>query len=773
MKAKITAESISQQQSNLTKLSYITLGLITAIFIVTGFDRSGNTYLQYVKENENYADLIANSTESYFKQVDMILDLIGNHLVKDENYKNTENAKEIFQRMLSLNSSIIAYALISPEGKYLLTHLDTPVDNIPSVLNRAAARESFQQTLEAHKMVIGRTYVLNRTKKLAIPVRKAFYNAQGQPIAVMSVGIDVENSEIFNPSLLKSKSKIIQLFRDRDQYRQLYIHNSEQTDSEKIYGIPLSQSRYQTALTRISHNAGIPIDVVKQRANPVSFHFVNPLDEVEYLISARYIPDLELWANSYIKVAEIRNSIIIDIAKLTVLYLVITAVLLTLFRKIEETENQKRKELEFTAHHDSLSGLNNRNFLIKNAQRIIDHYQSFYFLLIDIDGLKLVNDIHGHAFGDDFLQVFSQRLAQLAAKRGEAIRLSGDEFLLVTDLGCQPREMVTDFKQQLEQPITVNGIQINFTISIGIARYPIDGEQLSKLISSADMALHQAKAEKGRVIFFDKEIEQGFIRRALIEKNIPLAIQKNEFTLVYQPQIQYPNTLYGVEALLRWHNPELGFVSPVEFIPVAESSGLMPILGESLIEKACQEISLIREKIGCCFQLSLNISAKQFLYPGFIQHLMCTVKNFNLLPQTITLELTESIFVHDMTLLVSTLDQLKSEGFKISMDDFGTGFSSLSMLRKIPLDEIKIDKSFVDDITTDHSAEYIATTIILIGKQLNYEIVLAEGVETEEQVALLFKQGCQIFQGYYFSRPLPPDQLVNYIENLQCQNNWL
>lgn len=758
-----------QQKSNLKKLSYITLSLITVIFIVAGYDRSENIYQQYARENENYSNLIANSAENYFRKVDMILDLIGNHLVTGDNYKNTEAAKDVFSRMLGLNSSIIAYALISPEGKYLLTHLDIPPEKIPSVLTREAARDSFLQTLQTESLVIGRTYFLNKTQKMAIPVRKAFYDENGEPIAVMAVAIDVENSEMFDTSLLQSGSKIIHLLRDIDQHRQLYLHDAMLDDNATIYETPISPSAYRKALSLISENSDMDIERFKQSNQSTSFRFTNQVDQVEYLVSVRYIETLGLWANSYVKASEIRNAIFIDVAKLIALYLVMAAVLLTLFRKIEETENQKRKELEFTAHHDSLTGLNNRNFLIQNAQRIIDHYKSFYFLLIDIDGLKLVNDIHGHAFGDDFLRIFAERLATLASKRGEAIRLSGDEFLFITDLGFNPAQTVEAFKQELEAPISVNDIQINFTISLGIARYPMDGKRLSKLISSADMALHEAKqSEKGLVVFFDKAIEEGFRRRALIEKSIPQAIRQNQFSLVYQPQIRYPDTLYGVEALIRWHSPELGFVSPVEFIPVAESSGLMPQLGETIIEKACEEISRVKKKTQCRFQLSLNISAKQFLHPDFSQHLMATIERYKLTPKEITLELTESIFVHDMATLISKLDQLKAVGFKISMDDFGTGFSSLSMLRKIPLNEIKIDKSFVDDITTERSAEYVAKTIILIGKQLEYEVVLAEGAETVEQVALLVEQGCNTFQGYYFSKPLPVEQLESYIETIRC-----
>lgn len=759
---------MNQQKSNIKKLTHITLALLTAIFIVTGFDRSANIYHQYVRDNENYTNLVANSTESYFRQIDMVLDLIGNQLVRSENYKNTDHAKQVFQRMLSLNPAIIAYALISPEGDYLLTHLDTPAYSIPNVLTREAARESFLQTLESRKMVIGRTYTLNRTQKLAIPVRKAFYDSTGKPMAVMAVGVDATNSKIFDSALLNTNARIIHLFRAADHYRQLYIHNTPDKSPEKNYATPITEEGYNSVLDKISKHSGMPIAEFKKNGQAISFHYEEQLDNVLYLVSTRYITRLDLWASTYIKISEIRNSIFIDIAKLCILYLIITAVVLSLFRRMEDTENVKREALELAAHCDSLTGLNNRNFLINNTQLIIDHYRSFYFILIDIDGLKLINDIYGHAFGDDFLRVFARRLSSLTEIQGEKLRLSGDEFLLIADLGPQPEQKVAQVKKNLEQPITINDIKVNFTVSIGVAQHPISSNKLSPLISRADMALHEAKTEKGRTVFFDNTIEARFIRRALIEKHIPDAISNGEFTLHYQPQIRYPNGLFGVEALVRWQSPVLGFVSPMEFIPVAESSGLMPQLGEYIIEQACEEICRVKTKTQSNFQLSLNISAKQFLHPGFSEHLLRISGSQGFKACMITLELTESIFVHDIKQLTLILDQLRSEGYKISMDDFGTGFSSLSMLRNIPLNEIKIDKTFVDDITTDPSAEYVAKTIILIGQQLNYDVIVAEGTETAEQVALLAEQGCPVFQGYYFSKPLPAAQLEVFVQSSAC-----
>jgi diguanylate cyclase (GGDEF)-like protein len=434
-----------------------------------------------------------------------------------------------------------------------------------------------------------------------------------------------------------------------------------------------------------------------------------------------------------------------------------------LFRRIERAEAQKHNELEYQAFHDGLTGLKNRNYLQSKGAELFSKQKKCSCLLININGMKLINDIYSHHYGDDFMCRFAKRLFEMSPNGSEVIRLNGDEFLVVVSFHDFPEKSIAELKKSLEKSITIQDIVINFTISIGVAHYPKDTNDIDQLVSYADMALHAAKQDKGTIVHFDNLIKDSFIRRALIEKHIPQAINQQEIKLVYQPQIRYPDQLYGVEVLVRWSSPELGFVSPPELIGVAEASGLMPRVGEFIIDQACKEISELKKRIPISFQLSLNISAKQFMHEGFIAYLLNAVTQHQLSAKDITLELTESIFVHDIKQLVHTLHLLKAEGFKISMDDFGTGFSSLSMLRKIPLNEIKIDKSFVDDVTTDESAEYVTKTILLIANQLGYEAVIAEGAETVEQVDKLVGQGCSLFQGYYFSKPVDIQQLECYI----------
>lgn len=749
--------------TNIRRLSNFTLILITLIFALVTFDRSQNIYNHFLHENESYANLIANSTSSYFKQIQMILDLIGNQLLEDNNYQNTQKSKAIFDRMLRLNNSIIGYALIEPSGNYLLTHLDTPPEDIPNVLTREAAKDSFLHTLSQKRMVIGRTYFLNATQALAIPVRMPFYDTNGIALAVMAVAIDANNPEIFDASLLNSDTHMIHLFRDIDRYRQLYLHNTKSIDPQSAYNNPIQKAIYQQVMDSISQYSGEPLEQIKRLGTVVSITYEDQLQRSEFLVSARFIPELDLWATSYLRLSAVYISIAIDIAKLTLVFLFAVGLLLFLFRRLDESEQQKKQDLEHQAKHDSLTELPNRRFLQQNAKELLGGKKPLQIMLFSIDDLKAIEDIYGYSIAEDFLCTFVGRA--LCEKQHKLIQLGSNEFLLISNSSSEQRlTEISKLKDYLQQSITCHGILINFTLSMGVAKYPSDEQDIHALIRFADMAHQESRKERNRITVFTPKIEAAFIRRLMIEKQIRPAISSGEFTIMYQPQIRYPHKIYGVEALVRWHNHQLGFVSPAEFIPIAEASALMPLLGEHIIEQTCQEMSEFIRHQKTQFQLSLNISAKQFMHEGFVPHLMRHIQMNNLNPERITLELTESIFIHDLNYLINVLQELRQKGFKISMDDFGTGFSSLSMLRRIPLDEIKIDKSFVDEITQDQSAEYVAKTIILIAKELNYKVLLAEGTESKEQVEILQHHGCNTFQGYYFSKPLTVDQLGVYFK---------
>jgi len=308
--------------------------------------------------------------------------------------------------------------------------------------------------------------------------------------------------------------------------------------------------------------------------------------------------------------------------------------------------------------------------------------------------------------------------------------------------------------------------QFSFVIgaSVGIAKYPDHGDTLDMLLRASDIAMYEAKKYKNSVRLFVPFMQEGYLNRVNVEHTLRKALAKNELYMVYQPQMDHEGKIYGVEALVRWQSEELGLVPPDKFIPIAEASGLMPELGHFIIHTTLKEMKALQLSLGVTFQTSINISIKQFMEENFLEKLTRELESAKLMHVSLCLEITESLFIEDIDYILPLLQTIHDMGLHISMDDFGTGYSSLSILRKLPIDELKIDKSFVDAILNDITAEKMVQNIISIGKNLDLAIV-AEGVETKEQDALLKTLGCDRFQGYLYAKPLTADALKAFVEN--------
>lgn len=750
-------------KKNIWSLFYLILFISSIFFTTVAYSQWKHINEDYKLRNENFTKIIATSTKSYFNQIDMIIELLGKQLLEEEKYKDNVKSKELFKKMLKINNSIIAYALIDINGNYLVTHLDEPPENIPSVLSRQEAKESFLATLKTDKTVIGRTYNLTKTKILAIPVRKTFLDENGNAHAVISIAIDTNNFNLFDRNLLDSNSKVIELFRDSDLYRQLYIHNSDEKNINDIYSKPFDKITYDSIIKQIEKKYNKSINEIKEKEITVSFESENIINNQKYLISKQYINEHQLWASSYVKYDDIIYTFLNIFALYITIYIVTIIVIWRLFKYIDDSEKIKHAELEYKATHDELTQLPNRYYLINKTDEWIKKYSNFNLIFIDIDNFKSINDSYGHKIGDLVLKEITNKISKSLKKEDLLIRQGGDEFIIFTTEIDDIESYSNNLLNNIKEIFNLNNKQLKITASFGVARYPNDSENIDDLITCSDMALYEAKKLKNTYVIFTEDVKNTLLENIYIEKELKTALENDEFYLVYQPQINYDNSINGVETLIRWNNKKLGFVPPDKFIPIVESSGMMPTLGDFIIKTALKEIKQLQTKISFNFQLSINISVKQFLEKDFYTTLIEKVEESGLKSNNITLEVTESIFIDNLDYMVKLLQKLRDLGFKISMDDFGTGYSSLSMLRKIPINELKIDKSFVDDITTNKSAEHMIKTIISIGKILNYEIVLAEGVEEREQVDLLHKFGCNTYQGYYYSKPLKLDELEKFI----------
>jgi len=438
------------------------------------------------------------------------------------------------------------------------------------------------------------------------------------------------------------------------------------------------------------------------------------------------------------------------------------------------------QQISFLENYDSLTQLPNRtlfrdrlDFALQAARR---HERVLAILAVDLDRFKRVNDTLGHSVGDRLLQVVGERLAQcvrasdavMRPERELAVsRLGGDEFtLMLSDIERAEDTIVVVQRiyEALAQPITIDNNVIYAGASIGISVFPNDGADAEALLRNADTAMHAAKeAGGGTHQFYGEAMNRATSNRLALEHDLRRALERQEFCLFYQPKINLASgAVVGAEALIRWRHPERGLVSPAEFIPLAEETGLIVPMGEWALNEACRQVRAWQQT-GCrAVSVAVNLSARQFHHSDLASVVGAALAAHQLDSSWLEVEITESVVMQDAAQAVVTLSKLKSMGLTISVDDFGTGYSSLSYLKRFPIDALKIDRSFVRDIATDSDDAAIARAIVTMAASLKLEVV-AEGVETEQQLRFLRDQGCGLAQGFLFSKPLPADEFSRYL----------
>ncbi|WP_343585619.1 EAL domain-containing protein [Herbaspirillum sp.] len=437
-----------------------------------------------------------------------------------------------------------------------------------------------------------------------------------------------------------------------------------------------------------------------------------------------------------------------------------------------------RARIHQLAFYDSLTGLPNRSLLLVQAGQAIAtaerNRSTVAVMFIDLDRFKQVNDSLGHQAGDDLLRTVAMRL-QSQARRSDIVgRLSGDEFVVVLtqyDDRHLP-EVVKRIQEKLAQPCHINGTPLNPSASIGVAMFPANGNDIETLLHRADIAMYQAKAvNRGRHSFFSDEMNSMAQERLALESALRDALRGGDFELHYQPQIHLEdNRLHGVEALARWQHPQLGNVSPGRFIPIAEECGLIGELGKWALEEACFQLSDWRRRGIKVPSVSVNLSATNFHDLELPRFLTDLLQRHALSPSDLSIEITETVLMDTNPSTNQTIAAVHALGVPLAMDDFGTGYSSLGYLRKLPVSELKLDQSFVRDMAKDAAVSALTNAVIRIGESLKLTVV-AEGVEDADQYELLVRQGCDVAQGYYFSPPLSPAGLENWIRDFMAGQN--
>ena len=461
-------------------------------------------------------------------------------------------------------------------------------------------------------------------------------------------------------------------------------------------------------------------------------------------------------------------------------------------RDISQRKKTERK-LKYLAYHDKLTDLGNRDLFYITLEQFLSHVKRYHesigaLLFLDLDGFKKVNDNLGHGMGDrilcdcarrlssclresDHVYRFTEDLEQLQGSHEDLFRFGGDEFVILlphlrrtTDAAVVAEKII----ETIGQPFAVEGSDtpenISIGVSVGIALIPEDGLEAMELIRSADVAMYKAKEKRNSYMFFTKELNTQATERLFLENGLRQAVENRSLELYYQPIVRAGGTIEGAEALLRWKEPKKGFIPPGVFIPVAEETGIILPLGEWVFEEACRQLTAWNQDGHPDLYVSINLSVKQFNQEDLVRKLGSIIRHTGAEPKNLKIEVTESSIMHNPEEARSKMEELKRRhpGMRIAIDDFGTGYSSLSYLSDFPVDILKIDQHFVINLRKQHNTKII-NTIITLGQSLNLEIV-AEGVESEHQLAYLKSRDCRVFQGFYFGKPVSAKEMTGLLK---------
>ncbi len=706
--------------------------------------------------------IFSSSVSLNFKQQEIMLQLIGEQLLHDPELQPPAKAAEYLDRILQLHPSLNGLGLVTPEGELIRATSNIDIGRMPNLKTFPKTRDTFLKALESEKLVLGHTYFMDAFQDWVIPMRKSLRDDKGKTVAVMSAGI--RPSQLLPRVRIATIEKPFSLILIHDEsFRYAYISGLSDNELKSIIpeavptNIVESNQRYLQSI-------GVSADTL--RANPgLSIEFMldaDPARQPKKLISLTYLPEYRLWSLATLPVSALYPPWYRSTLMYGLTLLLVGLVFFLLFRIIDRAQKRQQKLLLQQANHDFLTGLHNRQYLNRIEERWVGGDRpAFSTWFIDLDNFKHINDTYGHRIGDRLLSQAAERIVSRFDGTDLVCRQGGDEFIVLsrevnTD---RVRQRARELLQALLQPFEIGDYAFRIGASIGISLYPEDGEDFDSLFSAADSAMYEAKKRKNSYHLYTETLRQQVQQAARIDQALRNAIGNGEIDMVYQLQVERDGRPGGVEALCRWNNPELGSIPPDVFIPIAENNGGIISLGHFVIDRALSDIAgLARRRQRDDLRLSVNISVRQLQEKRFGEQLQQALQRHRFKPERLTLEITESLFIEDYEYLMPVIDNLRGQGIRIALDDFGTGYSSLSMLRQLPIDELKIDKSFIDTVCSDHQNHQLVMSILEIARTLGMRVV-AEGIETAEQAVLLRDHGCDCMQGYFFSRPLPVEEL--------------
>jgi len=709
-----------------------------------------------------------------FDQQEIMLELLGRQLLTNDSTLDAQQTRKLLDDILLKNSTLLAFGLANLDGDITVGSSNLDLHKMPNLKQHDSSRKSFLKAMEVDRMVLGRTYYLPALGDMVIPIRKGVRDSENQLIGMMTAGIKVRKLLPQLDSIDRRTRSVmpyrLQVFHDQEFY---YVYAGGIPDATRLREIidkPITESELSLLEQSMQEQLGFGLEELKKQSVPAVFSDVDSAGRTQ-LHSLVYLPRYELWSSSTLPMDSLVTELWKSITFYFLTFVLVFSIAYLMFRQISQDEQKSHDELLKQASQDFLTGLKNRQYLRLAEPHWVGRGASpFSVFFIDLDNFKNINDSHGHSYGDILLKEVAERLLKVFSDKDLVCRQGGDEFIVITHT-CNEKaitNLAAGVLQALASPYYVEKYNFAMGASIGVANYPADGESFETLFSAADTAMYQAKNIKNSFYIFSSELRDELMETTDIQQALPQALAGGEFSLVYQPQVLDGQIPVGVEALIRWKNGDMGQVAPDRFIRVSEGNGMIIDIGHFVIDQALRDLAEINRHHYCQnLHLSINVSIRQLQENGFTERLSASLLKFEFAANQLTLEITEGIFIDDLQYLIPVLHKIRSLGVKLSMDDFGTGYSSLSLLKQLPVDELKIDKSFIDNITTRNEDRLMVLNIIDIAQNLGIKVV-AEGIEQAEQSKLLLDLGCNLQQGYFYCEPVDLERLVEYCE----QSNW-
>jgi diguanylate cyclase (GGDEF)-like protein len=717
---------------------------------------------------------IASSMILNFDQQEIMLDLLGRQILADKSTQSKIRTQRLLDKILQQNNSLLAFGLANMDGDIVVGSSNLDLDRMPNLKELENSRKSFDKAIQIERMVLGRTYFLTALDDVVIPIRKGIRGEDNQVIGIMTAGIKprelLPRLDSINQESGSGAPYQLQVFHDYEFYYAYASGIADKTLLRNVIDEPMSMRYIETLEKSLEDQLGLSLETLREDTRPVVFSAAGSDGRIN-LHSIVYLPKYQMWSATLLPRDFLLEQLFKSVVFYGITFFIIFGLAFLMFRRIAIFEQKNHQQLVDQASQDFLTGLKNRQFLrLAESQWINDRARPFSVFFIDLDNFKNINDSHGHSYGDNLLKQVAGRLLSMAGETDLVCRQGGDEFIVLSRRCDEDSiaSLANAVLKAIAAPYYVE--QYNFVMgaSIGVARYPEDGASFEELFSAADTAMYQAKNVKNSFNIFSGELREQLMETTYIQHALPQALSDGEFSLVYQPQVADSKSPVGVEALIRWQHSEKGMIPPDRFIPVSEGNGMIIDIGHYVIDQALKDMSLITDNHRCTsLLLSINVSIRQLQENGFVDKLAESLSACDFPAQQLTLEITEGIFIDDLQYLIPVLNQIRDLGVKISLDDFGTGYSSLSLLKQLPIDELKIDKSFIDSITTSDEDRLMVLNIIDIAQNLGIQVV-AEGIEGKEQSRMLIELGCNLQQGYYFCQPVKLEQLIEYCD----QTNW-